>query len=188
MVPEEDMSRMQQRSKYHSLVLRHRPEVIGIELDANGWVEVEVLLSALAQHQKGLTRRELIELVETNDKQRFAFSKNGVRIRASQGHSKDIDLGYTPEAPPDVLYHGTADRNLASIQEKGLVKGNRHHVHLSTNRDTATAVGKRYGRPMIVEVDAKGMHTAGHAFFVSENGVWLTDRLPPEFIYAINRL
>jgi len=171
-----------QRSKFLSLILRHQPELVGITLDAQGWVDVEVLLAACARQRRRFTRAELDELVATSPKRRFAYSDDGRRIRASQGHSVDVELGYTPSTPPDVLYHGTVALALPAIREGGLLKMSRHHVHLSADRATAENVGGRRGAPIILRVDAAAMHAAGHAFCKSANGVWLTDHVPPAFI------
>jgi putative RNA 2'-phosphotransferase len=163
-------------SKFLSYVLRHHPAKIGIALDPAGWVSVEDLLAALAAHGEPTTRAELFDLVATSDKKRFALSEDQARIRASQGHSVPVDLGYTPLAPPAVLYHGTVDKFLGSIRAVGLTKGQRHHVHLSADTATATVVGQRRGRPVLLTIDAAA------AFFRSANGVWLTDHVPPAFI------
>jgi putative RNA 2'-phosphotransferase len=169
-------------SKFLSLVLRHRPDVIGITLDAEGWVPVEDLLAACAQHGRAISREQLNVVVCTNDKQRFAFSADGSRIRANQGHSVPIDLGLVSVQPPELLYHGTVPRFLESIHQEGLTKGNRHHVHLSPDMETATKVGQRRGRPVILVIEAGRMFRDGHEFYQSENGVWLTDAVPPEYI------
>jgi putative RNA 2'-phosphotransferase len=162
-------------SKRLSYVLRHRPDSVGLTLDEAGWVPVEKLLKTL-----GLTRAQLKAVVAGNDKQRFAIE--GDRIRASQGHSVEVDLGLEPVAPPGRLYHGTVARNLDSIRDKGLVKGARHHVHLSADARTAAKVGARRGRPVVLEVDSAGMAEAGFVFYRSANGVWLTDSVPPSFL------
>jgi putative RNA 2'-phosphotransferase len=130
-------------SKFLSLVLRHRPDVLGIELDAEGWVAVEDLLTACAQQGRAISREQLDAVVRTNDKQRFAFSADGSRIRANQGHSLPVDLGLVPVEPPELLYHGTVPRFLDSIRRDGLTKGHRHHVHLSPDIQMATKVGQR---------------------------------------------
>lgn len=171
-------------SKFLSLVLRHEPARAGLTLDSAGWVDVGDLLRGCAGAGKPLTRATLEEIVAKSDKQRFAFSEDGTRIRANQGHSVAVELEYKPVAPPDVLYHGTADRFLESIQTTGLRKAARHHVHLSAERKTAWEVGRRHGRPVIFIVAAGAMHRAGHAFYLSANGVWLTDGVPPEFLTA----
>jgi putative RNA 2'-phosphotransferase len=170
------------RSKFLSLVLRHRPELIGIRLDENGWVDVDVLLVAIQKNGRGMTRAELEETVRSNNKQRFAFSSDGLRVRANQGHSVEVDLGLEPQTPPNVLYHGTTDRFLESIWKAGLQKRKRHHVHLSCDPRTATAVGQRHGRPVILKVDAARMHADGLKFYCSANGVWLTDEVPMQYI------
>ncbi|HEY0254769.1 MAG TPA: RNA 2'-phosphotransferase [Kofleriaceae bacterium] len=176
------MSNQKQKSKFLSLVLRHEPEAIGITLDKNGWTPVDALLAAFANHGQPMTREELEELVATSDKKRFALSDDGAQIRANQGHSVEVELELAPIAPPARLFHGTVDKFLASIRATGLVKGERHHVHLSADLETATKVGGRRGKPVILTVRAQEMAAAGHVFFRSENGVWLTDHVPPEFL------
>jgi putative RNA 2'-phosphotransferase len=169
-------------SKFLSLVLRHEPERIGLKLDSAGWVEVEALLAACGAHEMSVTRAELEEVVATNEKKRFAFSEDGRWIRASQGHSVEVTLGYTPLVPPALLYHGTATRFLESIRSRGLEKRERLQVHLSADEATAVNVGQRHGKPVVLVIRAGAMHAAGHAFFLSENGVWLTEHVPVEFI------
>jgi putative RNA 2'-phosphotransferase len=170
------------RSKFLSKVLRHRPEIIGIHLDKNGWVNVTELLNACRKHGVLLDRETLERIVETNEKQRFSFSKDGQKIRANQGHSVPIDLNLEPMEPPDRLYHGTASRFLPSIRKRGLIKGSRHHVHLSGDPVTARQVGKRHGSPIILQVLAREMHWDGYTFFQSANGVWLTDFVPTRYL------
>lgn len=178
-----DGARLKHISKFLSLVLRHAPDTIGMVLDAQGWVDVDELLERSAAHGNPFTRAELDMVVSTSDKQRFAFSEDRRRIRASQGHSiAAVDLGLAPAAPPAVLYHGTAERFLAAIAVQGLRPGSRNHVHLSRDPATGTVVGKRHGRPVVLTVDAAAMHSAGHLFMVSANGVWLTAAVPPAFI------
>lgn len=169
-------------SKFLSLVLRHQPGKIGITLDSAGWVDVATLLDAMTKHGKPLTEAQLRQVVETSDKKRFALSEDGRRIRASQGHSVEVELGYEPTTPPDVLYHGTVGRFLPSIRAGGLEKGKRHHVHLSRDVETATKVGDRRGEAVILTIDAAGMAREGLVFYVSANGVWLTDHVPARFI------
>lgn len=170
------------KSKFLSLVLRHEPEKIGVQLDENGWIGVEALLTAMAAHGKPMSRGELDQLVRENDKQRFAFSEDGARIRANQGHSVEVDLALEAQTPPETLYHGTVEKFLEPIFRDGLQKGERHHVHLSPKLETAVKVGQRRGRPIILEVAAGRMHRDGHAFFVSGNGVWLVDQVPPQYL------
>lgn len=169
-------------SKFLSYVLRHDPDSIGITLDSSGWVAVETLLAQCAAHDRAVARAELDEVVRTSEKQRFAFSADGERIRASQGHSIEVDLAYMPTDPPAALVHGTVESALDAVRERGLAKMSRHHVHLSADEATAMAVGGRRGKAVLLRVDARGMHEAGHAFFLSANGVWLTDHVPPHFI------
>jgi len=169
-------------SKFLSLVLRHQPERIGIELDEAGWVPVDELLTALAAHNRPLTREALQFVVENNDKRRFAFSEDGQLIRANQGHSVEVELGYEPNTPPEILYHGTPQQSVEPIFRDGLHKMRRHHVHLHEDTGTATAVGNRHGKAVLLKVKAKAMHEAGHVFYVTENHVWLTDHVPSEFI------
>jgi putative RNA 2'-phosphotransferase len=174
--------RIVRTSKFLSLVLRHQPETIGLQLDAQGWVPVSELLQALSTSRFPLSLSELQELVRSNDKQRFSFSEDGSRIRASQGHSLSIDLGYERAVPPATLFHGTAERFLQSIQKSGLLKGQRHHVHLSAEPETALKVGSRYGRPVVLQIASDQMNKNGHLFFRSANGVWLTEFVPVEYI------
>ncbi len=170
-------------SKFLSLILRHQPQTIGIQLDPNGWVAVEELISKVNQKGIRLDGEGLKQVVANNDKQRFAFNDDFSRIRANQGHSVTVDLGFAPKDPPEFLYHGTAIRNLPSIREKGLLKGKRHHVHLSPERETATKVGSRHGTPVVLTVKSGEMHREGIPFFQSENGVWLTDLVSPDYIF-----
>lgn len=169
-------------SKFLSLVLRHQPDTIGLTLDEAGWADVDELLRKLSQHGHPADRALLEALVAQSDKQRFALSPDGRRIRANQGHSVPVELGYIPQTPPERLYHGTAAHNLPAIQTEGLVRGSRHHIHLSPDTDTAHRVGQRHGRPVVLVVLAGDMARAGHQFFLSDNGVWLTDAVPPQFL------
>ena len=168
-------------SKFLSLVLRHQPEIIGLPLDDAGWADIDVLIR-LSQPHKPLTRALIEQVVEENSKQRFAISDDGRRIRANQGHSIEVELGLQPVTPPTLLYHGTATRFVDAIRREGLVKRSRQHVHLSADAGTATTVGARHGKPVVLIVRAGEMAAVGHAFFRSENGVWLTDAVPVEFI------
>jgi putative RNA 2'-phosphotransferase len=169
-------------SKRLSFVLRHRPDSVGLTLDDAGWVGVDDLLGALARSGTRLTRAELDAVVAGNDKQRFAFDDSGTRIRASQGHSVAVALGYRTETPPDVLFHGTVQRFLAGILAEGLRPRNRHAVHLSPDVATASAVGGRRGRPVVLRVDAAAMAADGFSFTRSANGVWLTDAVPARYL------
>ena len=167
-------------SKYLSKHLRHQPERIGLTLDEAGWVEIDTLIAAAAAHGFRFTREELDHVVAANDKKRFAI--DSTRIRASQGHSVEVDLGLPPATPPPYLYHGTVDRFLDAIRAEGLRPMNRHAVHLSPDRETATQVGARRGRPVVLSVDSAAMHRDGHLFHVSANGVWLTQAVPPLYL------
>jgi putative RNA 2'-phosphotransferase len=151
-------------------------------LDEAGWTSVDELLSAMRRHGRPLSREQLELVVHTNDKRRFAFSEDGTRIRANQGHSVEVDLGYESAEPPEILFHGTPERFVPSILREGLNKGDRHHVHLHADPTVAKTVGKRRGKPVILVVRAKDMKKAGHEFFVTPNRVWLTDHVPPSFI------
>lgn len=179
MLPDRELTRI---SKFLSLVLRHKPEKIGITLDASGWTDLNGLLVAMARHGRKVTRDELQYVVQTNNKKRFSISDDGKRIRANQGHSVKVDLGYEKKTPPTTLMHGTVSKFLPAIKTEGILKGSRHAVHLSDDEGTAKNVGSRRGRPIVLVIKAKEMHEKGHDFFLSENGVWLTEHVPPEFI------
>lgn len=169
-------------SRKLSLVLRHKPETIGLELDAQGWADVKSLLQKMSAKGTKLTLAELEKIVNENDKKRFAFSPDRRKIRASQGHSIDIDLQLEPLVPPAKLFHGTATTSVDAIMTTGLQSRSRQHVHLSLDLETATKVGARHGKPVILTVDAAGMHTAGYKFYCSANNVWLTNEVPKEYI------
>ncbi|GAB3496375.1 RNA 2'-phosphotransferase [Spirosoma knui] len=169
-------------SKFISLVLRHSPETIGISLDANGWASTAELINRMNQRGYAIDQATLAYIVETNPKKRFALNEHQTLIRASQGHSVTVELGYTPTTPPEHLYHGTSEKNLPSILATGLNKRDRHHVHLSTDAQTAQTVGSRHGRPVVLEVDSQAMHKDGFLFFISANGVWLTDHVPAHYL------
>ncbi|MEI7057373.1 RNA 2'-phosphotransferase [Nocardioides sp. CCNWLW239] len=169
-------------SKRLALVLRHRPDSIGIDLDANGWVPIHTLLAALDEHGISCTRADLRRVVANNDKKRYEVDETTDRIRARQGHSVEVDLALEPTVPPPVLFHGTAHRNVSSILATGLNKGGRHHVHLSPDRDTAARVGARRGAYVLFGVDSAAMTSTGQTFWRTENGVWLTDRVDPRYL------
>ncbi|WP_121391194.1 RNA 2'-phosphotransferase [Actinokineospora cianjurensis] len=169
-------------SKRLSKVLRHDPGSIGVTLDAAGWIDVEELLRALARHGTRMSRSTLDRVVAENNKSRFAFDEGGTRIRASQGHTVAVELGLPEAAPPPVLYHGTVAAAMTGIRAEGLRPMKRHHVHLSATLETATNVGARRGKPVVLGVDAKGMAEAGYVFLISENGVWLTAHVPVEYL------
>lgn len=177
------MSKFEQRlSRLMSLVLRHDPGSIGLTLDENGWANLNDLIERLNAQGKHVDRAIIERVVQENDKQRFRLSDDGLRIRANQGHSIDIDLKLTPKSPPKWLYHGTADKTMPAIVREGLTKQSRQHVHLSPDRMTAKKVGARHGKPVVLEVAAQLMEQHGHRFYQSENGVWLTDHVPPDYL------
>jgi putative RNA 2'-phosphotransferase len=169
-------------SKFLSLILRHEPERVGLHLGEGGWVGVDDLLQAVNSHGVPLTVEQLQHVVSTNSKKRFAFSDDGRQIRASQGHSVEVDLQYTPQPPPEILYHGTATRFLPDIRKGGLQRMARHDVHLSAETRVTIQVGGRHGKPVLLIIRAGDMHRAGHVFRCSANGVWLVSQVPPEFI------
>ena len=169
-------------SKFLSYVLRHHPEIIGLHLDENGWANVDELITKSTNDSQGFTFEELDEIVQTNDKKRFIFNEDKTTIRANQGHSIDINLALIPQQPPEFLYHGTAQRNIESILEKGIEKRSRQHVHLSQDIETATKVGMRHGKPIILTINTEKMFDDGIEFYLSENNVWLTDFVDATYI------
>ncbi|HEX8380262.1 MAG TPA: RNA 2'-phosphotransferase [Allosphingosinicella sp.] len=169
-------------SKALSYWLRHRPQAAALELDGAGWAPVAQVMRALAGAGLADRREELEQVVAASDKNRFEFSADGDHIRARQGHSVDVDLGWPMAEPPPFLFHGTLERNLTSIMAEGLKAMKRHHVHLSTDAATAQIVGSRRGAPVILRIEAGRMAADGHAFRLSGNGVWLTDHVPPRYI------
>lgn len=169
-------------SKFLSLVLRHRPDRVGIVLDEAGWTDVGALLKGMSRAGHGIGLDQLVALVKANDKKRFAFNDDRTRIRAVQGHSQDVDLGYAPATPPDRLFHGTVARFVPSIRIEGLTPGDRQQVHLSPDRATAETVGRRRGKPVVLTIDSARMVADGHVFHIADNGVWLVDLVPPGFI------
>lgn len=169
-------------SKFLSQILRHRPDKIGLELDEQGWAKVDELLEKSAAKGMYIDRDLLQIVVETNNKKRYAFSEDGRCIRASQGHSIDIDLRLKPQKPPEILWHGTAEKSLDSIRKEGLRSMRRQHVHLSKDRQTAENVGGRHGKAVVLTVRAGEMSRQKHKFYLSENGVWLAEAVPVEFL------
>ena len=171
-------------SKFLSFVLRHKPDAINLKLDAHGWAEISELIEK-ASFEWPLTVELIKQVVTTNNKQRFSLSEDGQRIRANQGHSITVDLGLSPKIPPPILYHGTATRFLSSIWQKGLQPGQRHHVHLSADIETATTVGQRHGKPVVLQIASGEMHLQGFVFFLSKNGVWLIDSVPTHYLSVL---
>lgn len=169
-------------SKFLSLVLRHQPETIGIQLDQNGWTDINELIEKANNYGIKFDRETLNHIVATNSKKRFAFNDTLDKIRASQGHSVEIELGYTNQKPPEILFHGTAEKFVQSILDRGLEKRNRQHVHLSSDLETAIKVGQRHGKPFIFNVLAEQMYNDNFQFYISDNGVWLTDNVPTKYL------
>ncbi|PIT51407.1 RNA 2'-phosphotransferase [Snodgrassella alvi] len=173
-----------QTSKFLSYILRHQPEAIGLTLNPDGWVNIDTLIKQANLHGETLNREIIDEIVQTSDKKRFTISENGQNIRAAQGHStKQVDIAYSEQKPPEFLYHGTATRFLNSINQQGLLPGSRHYVHLSTDAETATTVGARHGKPVILQINALTMFQAGYKFYLADNGVWLTQTIPAKYFH-----
>lgn len=170
-------------SKYLSFILRHEPESISLQLNAEGWADIEELVTRTKKFK--LTKELIKTVVESNDKQRFAISGDCQRIKANQGHSIKVDLELEASTPPDILLHGTAERFVEAIFKQGLVKQQRHHVHLSETQHVALSVGARYGKPVLLKVDAKQMHLDGYEFFKTANNVWLVDCVPVKYLLSI---
>jgi putative RNA 2'-phosphotransferase len=168
-------------SRFLSLLLRHKPEIIGLALNEEGWADVHELMQKWNGSIK-LDRPLLEAVVSTNDKKRFSFNSSGTMIRANQGHSIQVELNLQTQMPPVLLYHGTVEKFLPSIQTEGLKKMGRQHVHLSVDEGTAVKVGSRRGKPVVLTIQSKSMHEAGFTFFLSDNGVWLTETVPPDYI------
>ena len=173
-------------SRYISLILRHKPEVIGITLNEHGWADVNALIQGIRETKEPAFSKELLdEIVRTDSKQRYAYNEDHTLIRASQGHSIPVDADLTQAMPPEILWHGTGEKYTASIEEIGLIPKSRLYVHLSKDMDTALAVGKRHGKPVVYQVAARRMAQAGYAFYLSANGVWLTKKVPVEFLQRL---
>ncbi|MGN7823794.1 RNA 2'-phosphotransferase [Chitinophaga sp. 22536] len=177
-----DQKRRKNISKFMSLVLRHSPEIIGLQLDDQGWADVQELMGKAARKGQRFSMEELLAVVAECEKQRFAINEDHTRIRANQGHSIDVSLDLETATPPEYLYHGTVGKFMQAIRQEGLRKMSRHHVHLSEQRDTATAVGARRGQPVILTVHSGRMYRDGITFFRSANNVWLTDNVPAKYI------
>jgi putative RNA 2'-phosphotransferase len=185
-------------SRLLSKVLRHEPDLVGVRLDDQGWVGVQELIAGIRRAARApnavkrlrtlpeVTVEAIQTVVAANSKQRFAFSADGLRIRAVQGHSVEVELGYVPRLPPQVLFHGTAATNWASIAAQGLHRGQRHAVHLSGDVATAKAVGSRHGRAIVLQVAAAQMHAAGYAFTQADNGTWLVSDVPAKYLRRLD--
>lgn len=172
-------------SKFLSYVLRHRPDSIGLTLDVQGWAGIDELIGLANRHGHTFDYSHLFTVVSHNDKQRFCFSEDGLKIRANQGHSFTVDLALTAKQPPEVLYHGTATRFLTAILAEGLKSQGRQQVHLSHEKATAIRVGQRHGKPVVLEVAAAIMQLQGYVFYLSDNQVWLTDSVPAKYLTVL---
>lgn len=172
-------------SRFLSIVLRHDPAAAGVELDGEGWTSVDALIAGVNAAGRPLSREDLARIVRENDKHRFVIEEG--RIRAQQGHSVRVDPGLAATLPPDVLFHGTAERVRLIIRREGLRPMGRSHVHLSADEASAVRVGRRHGAPAVLRVDAVRMAAAGIEFYLAGNGVWLTDAVPPEFLSEVTR-
>jgi len=169
-------------SKFMSYVLRHDPSSFNISMDENGWVQTEDLLKVIRKRGNEISFTKLYDVVKTNNKQRFAFNHDKSLIRANQGHSIDVDVNLIDQVPPEFLYHGTAVTKLHFIHHRGLLKMQRNHVHLSADIETAKNVGMRHGRPVVLTINALDMFRSQYTFYLSDNGVWLTENVPVEYI------
>lgn len=172
--------------KYLSLILRHKPQIIGIELDKNGWADTEELINGVKNKFPYFNMEQLEHIVKTNDKKRYSFNEDKSKIRANQGHSLNVDVELKEVQPPEFLYHGTARRFLFSIMKNGLVPGSRIYVHLSHDEETAERVGRRHGEPVVLKIEAGKMNKDGFSFYLSENGVWLTKLVPAEYFTILD--
>jgi putative RNA 2'-phosphotransferase len=179
-----DAKQAKKRSKFFSQLLRHRPELIDLELEEGGWADTKEFLEKINDYKNGepITFQELEYIVTTNDKQRFGFNEDKTKIRANQGHSTKVKMNYQPSTPPQILYHGTATKNVDSILKSGLLKGSRQYVHLSMDVETAQKVGSRHGTTYIFKIETFKMQKAGLEFYQADNGVWLIDFVPKEFL------
>lgn len=168
-------------SKFVSLILRHKPETIGIQLDEHGWVNVDGLIAGISKTRE-FNREMLEEIVWTDNKQRFTFNEDKTKIRANQGHSIPVDVELQEAIPPETLWHGTGEKYVASIDQQGLIPKGRLYVHLSSDAATATKVGSRHGKPVLYIVKTKEMYDDGYKFYLSKNGVWLTKEVPVKYL------
>ena len=175
---------MKETSKYISLILRHKPEVIGIELDKHGWAKVNELIDGVSKTHP-LDMELLEKIVEEDDKQRYSFNEDKTLIRANQGHSIPVDVELKKKTPPNVLWHGTGVKFTDSIDREGLKSKSRLYVHLSPDPETAKIVGARHGKPIIYQIDAGSMDKDNYEFFISENGVWLTKEVPVRYLHKL---
>lgn len=175
-------------SRLISLILRHKPDTVGLSLDEHGYVGVDALIEAINSRSNFFVDESMLDfIVRTDNKKRYSYSSDGTMIRANQGHSVNVDLGLKECTPPRVLYHGTGKKYLESILREGLKSKSRNHVHLSKDIATAVEVGKRHGKPVVLQVETGLMHFRGYKFYLSENGVWLCDSVPVKYISVVER-
>lgn len=177
------MEKADKLSVFISLVLRHKPEAANIQLDEHGWAEVDALIEGIRKTGRRIDIDTLKEIVRTDGKQRYSFNEDCTLIRANQGHSVSVDVELKEAKPPEILYHGTAERFMESIRQEGLRPMGRLYVHLSKDEATALKVGARHGKPVVLKVNAGKMQQDGFRFFLSENGVWLTDKVPVSYLF-----
>ena len=173
---------MNNNGKFIAYILRHNPSAAGIELDAHGWADVNALIEGVCKTGRSLDRQTLDKIVETDNKHRFDFNGDRTKIRANQGHSFEVDVQMEELAPPDILYHGTAEKYVESIRAHGIDRKNRNYVHLSKDVQTAIKVGSRHGKAVVLKIDAKRMHGDGYVFLLSANGVWQTEHVPYGYV------
>ena len=173
---------LQSISRYISLILRHKPEVIGITIDEHGWANVEELIQGIAKNNPGFNKEFLEEIVRTDNKQRYSFNDDKTLIRANQGHSIPVDVELEEKEPPKILYHGTGEKYIVSINHNGLIPKSRLYVHLSKDVETAKVVGKRHGKEVGYSINSEQMYKDGYKFYLSKNGVWLTKRVPMKYL------
>ena len=179
--------KLNETSKFLSYVLRHEPHAIRLQLDVEGWADINSLIVGAANEGRELDQEIIQAVVSSSDKKRFAISEDGQRIRAVQGHSTlEVNIKHIAKEPPEFLYHGTARRFIESILQQGLIAGSRHHVHLSQEELTTITVGRRYGKPVVLKIESLRMYQQGFKFFQAENNVWLTESVPANFILKIN--
>ena len=176
---------LKETSKYMSLILRHKPDAIGITLDEHGWANVDELIAGIARDNE-FNMEILEEIVRTDEKQRYSFNEDKTLIRANQGHSIPVDVELEEKEPPEILYHGTGEKYVSSIDAQGLIPKSRLYVHLSKDEETAVKVGSRHGKPVIYIVKAKQMYEDGYKFYISANGVWLTKEVPVKYLEKHN--
>lgn len=180
----EIMKNMSETSKFISLILRHKPETIGITLDEHGWADVDALIEGIRK-SRPFDREMLEEIVQTDNKQRYSFNEDGTLIRANQGHSIPVDVELEAVTPPEVLWHGTGQKYVEAIDRTGLIPKSRLYVHLSGEEETAWKVGSRHGKPVLYRVHSGRMAEDGYVFYRSVNGVWLTKKVPVKYLEKV---